>query len=142
MTNRCQPPPGLAATGGGLTIRPLAGRIGLLLEGEADTGNRDVLRGSLIALAADGASEIHLELAGLRFIDVSCTRELIAITRRYPAARVVVHHPPESLQRITELLWPDARIEVAGCPGHTRRGAGQDAARPPTASGPLRRARP
>ncbi len=56
---------------GMLTIRPLLGRAGLTLAGEADIASGDELRTALAALPADGSGEIHLELAGLRFIDLT-----------------------------------------------------------------------
>ena len=53
------------------------------------------------------------ELAGLTFIDVSCTRELVTLAQFARPARVILHNPPWSLQRITTLAWPHASIEVA-----------------------------
>lgn len=114
MTNPCIPgPPGPVVTAGTLTIRMLNGGRGLLLEGEADMNSHCALRRALSALQAGSQGDIHLELAGLRFIDVSCTRELVATTDREPATRLILHHPPIALQRITALAWPDADIEVA-----------------------------
>jgi STAS domain len=108
MNDRCQPRLGT------LTISPLPGCTGLILTGEADLTAQDRLRAALAPLPADGTGEIHLDLAGLRFIDVACTRELIALTGRHPAARLIAHHPPASLLRITALLYPDATIEFTG----------------------------
>jgi hypothetical protein len=97
---------------GTLTIRPLPGRAGLMLVGEADITTLEALRAALAALPADGTGDIYLELTGLRFIDVSCTRELIAITERHPAGRLIAHDPPASLLRITALIYPEARIKI------------------------------
>ena len=124
MCDRRQPRPGT------LTIRPLPGCRGLILAGEADLTARDTLRAALAALPADGTGEIHLDLAGLRFIDVACTRELIALTGRHPAARLIAHHPPASLLRITALLYPDATMEFIGTSRpHPQAAAGHLAAR-------------
>ena len=101
---------------GVLTVRPLPDRTGLIVAGEADLTVKDVLRAALAALPADGTGDIHLDLAGLRFIDVACTRELIGAARRRPATRVVIHHPPAALLRITALLDPDASASVTGAP--------------------------
>jgi hypothetical protein len=68
---------------------------------------------ALRALLGDGPGEIHLELAGLTFIDVSCTRELVTLTQFAHPARVILHNPPWPLQRITTLAWPQASLEVA-----------------------------
>ena len=108
MCDRCHPRPGT------LTIRPLQDRTGLILAGEADLTARDTLHAALAALPADGTGEIHLNLAGLRFTDVACTRELIAFTSRHPAVRLIAHYPPAYMLRITALLYPDARMEFTG----------------------------
>jgi anti-anti-sigma regulatory factor len=116
MVWRCakvpMPPP--APSRCNLIIRPLHGRTGLVLAGEADLTVKDVLCTALAALAADGAGDIHLDLTCLRFIDVACARELIALTGRHPAVRLIVQNPPASLVRITALLYPGARMEFAG----------------------------
>jgi hypothetical protein len=113
MMDRSQPVPGSTAAAGTLTIRRLAGRHGLLLDGEADLNSRCALRIALCALLFDDPDEIHLELAGLTFIDVSCTRELVTLAQFPRPARVILHNPPRSLQRIATLAWPHASIEVA-----------------------------
>ena len=110
MPDRFAPPPSPGM--GTLTIRPLQGRAGLMLAGEADITTRDALRAALAALPADGTGDIHLDLTGLRFIDLSCTRELIAITERHPAVRLIAHDPPASLLRITGLVYPEAKITI------------------------------
>ena len=139
MRNNFQPPQ--ASDPGMLTIRPLHGRTGLMLIGEADWNTRDRLHAALTTLPADGTGDIHLDLTELRFIDLSCTRELIAITQRQPAVRLIVYRPPASLGRIIAILYPEARIEFLGTPGPAAReaagvraGAAQDC-RPLTEEG-------
>jgi STAS domain len=95
-----------------LTIGPLPRGTGLVLAGEADITTRDALRAALAALPADGTGDIHLDLAGLQFIDLSCTRELIAFTERHPCVRLIAHDPPASLLRITALIYPQASITI------------------------------
>jgi len=113
MIDLSQPAPGSAVAAGTLTIRRLTGRRGLLLDGEADINSRGALRDALRALLSDGPGEIHLELAGLTFIDVSCARELVTLAQFPHPARIILHNPPWSLQRITTLAWPNASTEVA-----------------------------
>jgi hypothetical protein len=93
-----------------LTVRSLAGRAGLRLDGEADLTSQDELQKALAALPPD-AAEIHFELAGLTFIDVAATRELIARTLQPPHPRLILHHPPPFLQRLIHLLWPDSNAQ-------------------------------
>lgn len=111
-------PAGPAATAGALVICPLLRRRGLLLAGEADTNSRRALHDALAGMPAGGPSpyDFHLELAGLRFIDVSCTREIILAAEGHPAARLILHHPPFSLRRIAALLWPEGAAWTGGGP--------------------------
>ena len=113
MTDVSLPAPGSSVTPGTLTIQRLAGRHRLLLDGEADLNSCGALRGALGALTPDGSGEIHLELAGLRFIDVSCTRELVTLAQSARPGRVILRNPPWALRRITTLAWPHASLEVA-----------------------------
>jgi STAS domain len=98
-----------AETAEALVICPLRRRRGLLLVGEADTNSRRALHDALADMPAGGPGpyDFHLELAGLRFIDVSCTREIIVAAERHPAARLVLHHPPSALRRVAALLRPE-----------------------------------
>jgi hypothetical protein len=93
-----------------LTVSPLTGRAGLRLDGEADLTSQDELQKALAALPPD-AAEIHFELARLTFIDVAATRVLMARTLQPPHPRLILHHPPLSLQRLIHLLWPDGNAQ-------------------------------
>jgi anti-anti-sigma regulatory factor len=95
-----------------LTISALAGRVGLRLAGDVDASSHDRLRSALAALPADGITAAHLELAGLDFMDVAGTRELIALMQSHPGLRLILHDPPESLRRILALLWPGTNAEL------------------------------
>lgn len=113
---------------GALTIRPLRGCTGFALTGEADWTVKDMLRAMLAALPAGDVGGVHLDLSGLRFIDLSCTRELLAITSRR-GTRLIAHQPPHSLRRIIAIVRPQAAIEFTGKPvtevAHARtRGSG------------------
>ncbi len=114
MIDGSRPAPCSTVIAGTLTIRRLAGRHGLLIDGEADLNSCGTLRSALRALLVDDPGEIHLELAGLTFIDVSCARELVMLAQFARPARVLLHNPPWALQRITTLAWPHDSIEVVG----------------------------
>lgn len=109
---------GPASPAGTLVIRPLSHGRGLLLHGEADINSRPVLRAALRSMT-DRPHHFDLELAGLRFIDVCCTREIVAFTECHPGMRVTLHHPPPGLLRITSLVWPEANLDVTGRTGRS-----------------------
>jgi len=104
------PAPGPAGEPGLLTISPLTGRAGLRLDGEADLTSHHELQKALAALPP-GAAEINFELARLKFIDVAAARALIARSLQPPHPRLILHHPPPSLQRLIHLLWPDTNAQ-------------------------------
>ncbi len=111
-------PATLTVTGEGLIIRPFPGGRGLVLEGEADTNNRQALQAALRNMARAGLDGWDLELAGLRFIDVSCTREIIETIERLRPARVRLRHPPRAFRRIAGCLRPaagDRNDRAASC---------------------------
>ena len=89
-----------------LTVTVLAGQAGLSLRGQADMLGTDALRSAIAALPAN-VREVHLELAALSFIDVGCTRELLALARRSARSRLILHQPPRPLTQLIRLLWPD-----------------------------------
>jgi anti-anti-sigma regulatory factor len=94
-----------------LHICALTRRVGLRLTGEADMHTAEILHKALAELPPD-AAEIHLELAGLEFIDVAAARHLAALAARPARPTVILHHTPPSLTFLTRLLWPDSRLRV------------------------------
>ena len=75
--------------------------------------------------------EAHLDLTGVRFIDVAGTRVLVtAATAQHHDLELVVHHPPAMLVRILQLGWGHVsrlRFEQAPAatpPRHLRRRPG------------------
>jgi hypothetical protein len=95
------------ADGTVLTVTVLDGQAGLSLRGEADMLGTDALRSAIAGLPAN-VSEVHLELAALSFIDVGCTRELLALARCPARSRLILHQPPRAMTRLIRLLWPDS----------------------------------
>jgi hypothetical protein len=100
----------------GLTVTLLGSQGRLCLRGEADMLGADTLREAIAALPAD-LHEVHLELAALSFIDVCCTRELLALARRPARPRLILHQPPRSLTLLIRLLWPDCS-QISPSPGN------------------------
>jgi hypothetical protein len=88
----------------GLAVSQLDGRAGLRLVGQADVRTVDLMKQAIAALPPD-ADEVHLQLAGLDFIDVAAARELVMLAR----PSLVLHYPPPVLLRLLSLCWPEAR---------------------------------
>jgi hypothetical protein len=99
-----------------LRISPLTGSTGLRLTGEADLHTAEILHNALAELVPPDATEIHLQLASLEFIDVTAARELAALTERPARPQVIMHYPPRSLILLLYLLWPDSfgRVRICG----------------------------
>jgi ABC-type transporter Mla MlaB component len=102
-----------------LTVTPLEGRTGLRLAGEADLCTVPALRRAVAELPAD-AREIHLQLAGLEFIDVATARFLVTLTERPGRPAVILHYPPPCLIRVIRLAFPGTlarfRVHDVGSP--------------------------
>jgi hypothetical protein len=105
-------PFGLPVLRAGFAVSLLSARTGLRLAGQADLATAGLLRQAIAALPP-GAEEIHLQLAGLEFIDVTAARELVMLTARPPRPRLVLHYPPPGLLRLLQLGWPEARPRIA-----------------------------
>jgi anti-anti-sigma regulatory factor len=95
-----------------LSIGPLAGQRGLFLAGEADITTRSALHEALSEELAGSEGDVHLELAGLSFIDVGCTREIVTAAAHHPGAHVIIHQPPIALRQIVSLMWPETGIDM------------------------------
>ena len=73
-------------------------RFRTILKAVVDYGDRSEGRGP--------PKEAHIDLAGVGFIDVVGTRELVgAATDRRHDLELVVHNAPEMLGRIVDLAW-------------------------------------
>ena len=88
-----------------LRISPLAGRVGLRLEGEVDLSTVRSLRGALAELTSmDG--DVYLELSGLGFIDLSGASVLAGFAAGLGGdRRLLLLDPPLVLRRMIRLLW-------------------------------------
>ena len=93
------------------------------VHGEVDIATCDRFRTILKAVIDNGGrsdgrgppKEVHIDLAGVGFIGVAGTRELVsAATRRRHDLELVVQNAPEMLGRILHLTWgrvPGLRLE-------------------------------
>ncbi len=97
-----------------VVIERLTDRPGLRIAGEIDQSNCAVLHRMLASCRTE--NDIHLDLAGLQFIDVAGVALLALFAHRAvtgaPPRRLVLHAPPYPLRRIAELLWPDPDWEI------------------------------
>lgn len=128
-----------------LTVTPLEGRTGLRLAGEADLCTAAALRRAVAELPA-GVREIHLQLAGLEFIDVAAARVLVTLTERPGRPAVILHYPPPCLIRVIRLAFPGTltrfQIHDVGSPGPASwRPASSRPAEPAGGGGPVPRPR-
>ena len=66
----------LQRTGSDLETFPLSGWTGLRIAGEVDVSNHDQFRRALAPVFASGNIAVHLDVSGLRFIDVAGARDV------------------------------------------------------------------
>lgn len=99
----CSPPLWASRNNGVVTVH-----------GEVDISTCELFRSIVKTVVddTDGADGrglrpgVHLDLAGLKFIDVAGARVLVtAATDERHGLGLVVHHPPEMLVRIVQLAW-------------------------------------
>src|SRR5688572_33304595 len=97
----------------GLTIDSLADGRRLSVAGTLDLTTSSLMESSLRRLLTTG-HDVHLDLSGLIFADVSGATVLATSAQRMPPGRrLVLERPPPQLRRMIELFWPDLRcIEV------------------------------
>ncbi|MGH4026162.1 MAG: STAS domain-containing protein [Pseudonocardiaceae bacterium] len=94
--------------GAALTITPIADSAGLRLVGDIDLATAAALAAALDELVR-GNGDVHLDLAELRFVDVSGASVVVSAATRLGADRaIVLHNPPSVLIRILDRFWPDA----------------------------------
>ncbi|HEU0088558.1 MAG TPA: STAS domain-containing protein [Pseudonocardiaceae bacterium] len=101
--------------GDALTITPMAGGRGASLVGDVDLATAPVLEAALNRLlAGDRDGDLHLDLAGLHFVDLSGVAVLVtAAFRLAPERALVVHDPPPALLQIVDRFWGGvARIRM------------------------------
>ncbi|MEV6072304.1 STAS domain-containing protein [Nocardia sp. NPDC052001] len=81
--------------------------------GEVDFTTRDEWSAVLGELPR--ASDVHLDLSQVRFIDAHGTSLLVAAAQDAGAdRRFVLHHPPAAMLRVLQQFWPSVpTIEVA-----------------------------
>ncbi|WP_344858296.1 STAS domain-containing protein [Planomonospora alba] len=102
-------PPGLAVN----LVDPPAG---IEVVGEIDRTTRDTWSEALTAAAA-GAGDVHLHLAGLRFIDVRGAWLITdAAGTLPPGKRIFLHHPPRILRTVLTLIGSDPLPVVVESP--------------------------
>lgn len=110
--------PGAAADASALSVRRLADRGEVQVRGEVSFVTHRVWErelGNLVTRSGD----VHLELAGLSFIDIKGVTLLVTAARRIQEGgrRMVLHTPPPALRRIMDTLWPGGAADVSVAPG-------------------------
>jgi hypothetical protein len=90
--------------------------VGLLVIGEIDLNGHDDWEKALRRTTGQG-TEVHVHLAGLRFIDVRGVTLLVNIADDLDDGQVIVAHgAPPGFDRVMRVLWPDcaARMLIEG----------------------------
>jgi anti-anti-sigma factor len=89
---------------------------GLCFAGEIDVSNSHAVADSLGAM--DGA-DIHLDLSGLSFCDISGIRSLVDAAETRASGRLMLHGLPELLQTVMHATgWSDLpNLELCTCGG-------------------------
>jgi ABC-type transporter Mla MlaB component len=104
---------------GVLQITATSNPPGLAIAGEIDEDTYPALVAKLEELA--GASEIHLNLAGVQYCDLAGLRAMILLTgpgRRGDSRQVVLHEVPPRLQTVLGILgWDSTPGLVIDQPG-------------------------
>jgi anti-sigma B factor antagonist len=106
LLNRREPYSPEADIGTGLEVeeRRVDARVVLRLEGEIDIATAPRLRDSLAAAIASGATEVWVDLAGVRFIDSTGISALLCASEELPAPRrLAVICPDGPARRALEL---------------------------------------
>jgi anti-anti-sigma factor len=92
----------------------------LAVVGEIDLDTRQQFERALAQMEGDG--DAQLDLRGVPFMDTHSVTAVVHCADRLQGegGRLTVHHPPDSLLRIYELLWGGdhgSRLHIAGHPG-------------------------
>jgi anti-anti-sigma factor len=91
--------------------------VRLVVVGEIDRDTRQQFEQALAQIDGDG--DTQLDLRGVQFMDTHSVTAVVHCANRLngKGGRLVVHHPPDSLLRIYQLLWAGnhgSRLHIAG----------------------------
>ena len=91
---------------------------GLYFAGEIDVSNSHAVAESLGNAAMDDA-DVHLDLTGLSFCDISGIRSLVDAAETRQSGRLLLHGLPDLLQKVLKVTgWsdlPNLQICNGGC---------------------------
>jgi anti-anti-sigma factor len=114
-----------AALGGGivyadklLVVTRTEDPTGLCFAGEIDVSNSHAVAESLSLAAGDGA-DLHLDLSGLSFCDISGIRSLVDAAETRLSGRLMLHGLPQLLQTVMNVTgWSELpNLEICNCGG-------------------------
>ncbi|MHB8587329.1 MAG: STAS domain-containing protein [Candidatus Dormibacteraceae bacterium] len=99
-----------------LVVKRTHDPVGLSFSGEIDTTNRDAVATCLAATPA-GAEDIHLDVRGLIFCDISGIRAFVDAAEVRGKERLLLHGLPELLQTVMRVTgWADLpNLVVCNC---------------------------
>jgi anti-anti-sigma factor len=90
--------------------------LGLYFAGEIDVTNAHAMAESLASAPLDGA-DVHLDLSGLSFCDISGIRSLVDAAESRPGGRLMLHGLPELLQTVMTVTgWSNLpNLQICSC---------------------------
>ncbi|WP_414938270.1 STAS domain-containing protein [Amycolatopsis sp. cmx-11-51] len=100
----------------GLRISDLPGASGIQVSGAIDVTTRATWGKSLGVLVTTGGTTV--DLSGLTYTDVHGVSALVEAARQ--ARAIKIRHPPENVQKVLRLFWPEESEQLLSDDGRPR----------------------
>jgi anti-anti-sigma factor len=90
---------------------------GLRFSGEIDVGNSHAVWDSLGATVTISDQDLHLDVSGLIFCDISGIRSFVEVAENREGGRLMLHGMPELLQTVMRVTgWADLpKLVICNC---------------------------
>lgn len=90
--------------------------VGLRFAGEIDVTNSHAVAKS-VGMAYSDADDVHLDLSGLSFCDISGIRSLVDLAETRATGRLMLHGLPELLQTVLKVTgWSEVpHVHICNC---------------------------
>ena len=90
--------------------------VGLFFAGEIDFSNSHAVAESLSIASGDG-TDVHLDVSGLSFCDISGIRSLVDAAQTRQSGRLMLHGLPDLLQKVMHVTgWSELpNLQICNC---------------------------